>query len=628
MRTPPFNVERHLNVPPSFSISVYARISGARFMAVAPSGDLLVSQPGTGKVLLVRPTGNDDPLIYEFATGLRRPHDIVFHTIGPTTYVYIAETHQINRFIYRPGDTAAHDREIVVANLPDSSSPELRGAYGHELKNIALDANDKLYVSIASTCNACLEDTVSDPVRGSIYQYSADGGGGRLFARGLRNAEGLAFVPGTTDLWVVVNNRDQIPYPFNDGSGNYGQLVADYIDDHPPEEFTRVRDGGNYGWPFCNPNPDTASGLDDMPFDQDYEFNRDGHVDCAGMDRIDKGIQAHSAPLGLTFLQGTAFPSHYREGAVVGLHGSWNRQRKTGYKVIYYPWQNARPGEQVELVSGWLNEDTQEVWGRPVDVAVDLAGDLLISDDYSGTIYKLSYRESAPAPTPTPTPEPTPAPTPTPEPAPAYTLSAAPGAAEAGATIAVSWAAPAGHSATDWVGLYRAGASDYDFLAWQYAGGAGSGLMSFAAPAEPGRYELRYFLNDGFERAATSNAVEVGAPAPTPTPAATPTPTPGPTPAPAYALTAAPGVVAAGGTISVNWSAPADHSASDWVGLYRVGASDYEYLAWQYTGGSAAGVMGFAAPAEPGQYELRYFLEDGFSRVLVSDAVTVPLVEG
>ena len=113
MRTPPFNVERHLNVPPNFSISVYTRISGARFMAVAPSGDLLVSQPGTGKVLLVRPTGNDDPLIYEFATGLRRPHDIVFHTIGPTTYVYIAETHQINRFIYRPGDTAAHDREIV-----------------------------------------------------------------------------------------------------------------------------------------------------------------------------------------------------------------------------------------------------------------------------------------------------------------------------------------------------------------------------------------------------------------------------------------------------------------------------------------------------------------------------------
>lgn len=398
MRTSPFDVERYLNVPPNFSISVYARIGNARFMAIAPNGDLLVSQPGAGKVLLVRSQTGGDPVISDFVTGLRKPHDIVFHTIGATTYVYIAETHQINRFIYNLGDTTAHDRQVVITGLPDSSTPELQGAYGHELKNIALDANHKLYVSIASTCNACLSDTTSNPVRGAIYQYDADGNNRRLFAQGLRNAEGLAFVPGTNDLWVVVNNRDEIRYPFNDSTGQYGRVIPAYVDNHPPEEFTRVRDGGNYGWPFCNPNPDTAGGLDNMPFDRDYEFNQGGQVNCDAMDRISKGIQAHSAALGLTFLHNTLFPSLYRQGAVTGLHGSWNRQQRTGYKVAYFAMDNVAqtPGNQIDLVSGWLNSATQDVWGRPVDAVVDQEGNLLISDDYSGTIYKLSYGVQTP----------------------------------------------------------------------------------------------------------------------------------------------------------------------------------------------------------------------------------------
>lgn len=397
MRAWPFDTDRYLNVPANFSASVYARISGARFIAVAPNGDLLVSQPGSGKVLLVRSNGTDDPTVYDYATNLRRPHDIVFHVIDGITYVYIAETHQINRFVYNSGDTAAHTREVLVSNLPDSSAGELRGAYGHELKNIALDSAHRLYISIASACNACTEDTVSDPVRGSIYVYEPDGSNGRLLAQGLRNAEGLAFVPDTNDLWATVNNRDQIRYPFDDGTGQYGQIIADYVDNHPPEEFTQVRSGGNYGWPFCNPNPDTESGMNNMPFDRDYEYNREGGVDCGGMDRINKGIQAHSAPLGLTFLQNTLFPEAYRNGAAIALHGSWNRQVPTGYSIFYFPWQNSAAGEGVDLVSGWLNAGTQEVWGRPVDVAVDLTGNMLISDDYSGTIYKLTYTAPPPA---------------------------------------------------------------------------------------------------------------------------------------------------------------------------------------------------------------------------------------
>jgi len=396
MRSSPFNTTRTLLIPPGFTISVYARIGGARFMAVTPDGNLLVSRPGSGSVVLVRPNGAGDAFVTDFVTGLKRPHDIVFHTIGATTYVYISETNQIDRYVYSPGALTPGARQVVVSGLPDASSPGLNGAYGHELKNIALDGNDKLYVSIASTCNVCTSDTQSTPVRAAIYVYNADGSSGRPFARGLRNAEGLAMIPGTNTLWVAVNNRDDIAYPFNDGSGNYGRVFSGYVDDHPPDELTRVRDGGNYGWPFCNPNPDTPSGLVDMPFDRDYQMNQNGAVDCAAMDRINRGIQAHSAPLGLTFFQNTNAPDTYRPGAAAALHGSWNRSQKTGYKVAYFAWDalTQLPGDQVDLVSGWA--DAFSSWGRPVDVAVDPSGAILISDDQAGAIYKLTYVTAPP----------------------------------------------------------------------------------------------------------------------------------------------------------------------------------------------------------------------------------------
>jgi hypothetical protein len=197
---------------------------------------------------------------------------------------------------------------------------------------------------------------------------------------------------------VAVNNRDDIAYPFNDGSGNYGRVFSSYVDNHPPDEFTRVRDGGNYGWPFCNPNPDTPNGLVDMPFDRDYQMNAGGAVDCSTMDHINLGIQAHSAPLGLTFFQNTTAPDAYREGAAIGLHGSWNRTQKTGYKVAFFPWDalTQLPGGQIDLVTGWA--DAFSNWGRPVDVAVDPAGAILISDDQAGAIYKLTYSTTQPPP--------------------------------------------------------------------------------------------------------------------------------------------------------------------------------------------------------------------------------------
>ena len=395
MRTVPFDVTRSLVVPPGFAISVFARIPQARFMVVAWNGDLFVSQPAAGRVWLVRPRPGNDPAVSIFVSGLRNPHDVVFAIVGGLKYLYVAESHQVNRYVYRDGDTVAGLREIIITGLPDASSSELGGSYGHQLKNIAIGPDGKVYLSIASATNASISDAISNPVRCAIYQYNVDGTGRRLYARGLRNAEGLAFLPGTSMLWVTVNQRDNIRVPVHrdvngDGSDDYGKLVPAYVDNDPPEGFTRVIDGGNYGWPYANPTRDAASGLTNMPLLPDYDNNRDWtQIPESAFMRMSKGIQAHSAPLGFSFLQTSAFTAEYRNGAAIALHGSWNRSRKTGYKVVYFPFVSGTAGAQIDLVSGWLNDSTQSAWGRPVDVVPDTAGSLFISDDASGTIYKL-----------------------------------------------------------------------------------------------------------------------------------------------------------------------------------------------------------------------------------------------
>jgi glucose/arabinose dehydrogenase len=388
----PFDRPRQLELPAGWTASVYARIDKARFLATTPSGELLVSQPSSGKVLLVRPGAPGAAgTVSEFVGGLTKPHDIVFAEVNGRTWVFIAETNRVMRYPYQVGDTRAQPGQVVVSGLPDTSTPELRGQYSHELKNVAV-RDGVLYLSIASTCNACASDTTSDPQRATIYTYDAGGAnaGRKLFARGLRNAEGLAFVPGTGDLWVVVNNRDNTLVPDDrdvdgDGRSDRGKRVTAFVDNYPVEPFTKVVDGGFYGWPFCNPNAD--NGTRAMPYHRDYELNRDGRAaDCGKATPIDVGIQAHSAPLGLTFTQGTKAPDL---GAVIALHGSWNRSQPTGYKVIYFPWTANGPGPQLDLATGWLTADGRD-WGRPVDVAVDTDGSLLVSDDAGGSVIRLT----------------------------------------------------------------------------------------------------------------------------------------------------------------------------------------------------------------------------------------------
>jgi len=396
MEAPPFDVPRTLMVPPGFSIRVFARVPTPRFMALVPNGDVLVSEPSAGTVYLLRPDGEAAPRQFTFASGLKNPHGIAFHTIGKRQYVYLSESNRIIRAPYTSGDTRIGPIQPVVEHLPDASSAGL-GAYGHPLKNFALHGN-KLYVSIASTCNACIADTTSDPIRGAIYEYSEDGGKRRLYARGIRNAEGLAFRPGTDELWAVVNNRDNIRYPFHqdfdgNGSDDYGRVMQRYVDGHPPDLLLRVKDGGQYGWPFCNSNPD--QGLDNMPYDADAQLNADGkRLDCSQITRATKGIAAHSAPLGMHFLQDSGLPPSYRNALVTGLHGCWNCSALNGHKIALYPLHpDGSVGDAVDMVTGWITDAAnKERWGRPVDAIPDGKQGLYISDDMSGTIYQLTAR--------------------------------------------------------------------------------------------------------------------------------------------------------------------------------------------------------------------------------------------
>src|SRR5258708_7865352 len=238
-RSSPFDHDRYLQVPSGFQIRAINRISAARFLRSTPDGGILVSQPSRGKIWWISgaPEGASLPVLA--ASGLRLPHGMVFTVIGGKTYLYVGESNEISRFQYDPNSHTLLQKEVVVQNLPDSSSAELRGSYGHELKNLAISPDRHLYVDIASSTNADLRDTTSDPIRCAIYRYDLDGGNRILFAKGIRNAEGLDFAPGTNSLWAVVNGSDEIRFPYHrswkgSGSDDFCESITAYHEDPPP----------------------------------------------------------------------------------------------------------------------------------------------------------------------------------------------------------------------------------------------------------------------------------------------------------------------------------------------------------------------------------------------------------
>jgi glucose/arabinose dehydrogenase len=215
----------------------------------------------------------------------------------------------------------------------------------------------------------------------------------------VRNGTGLAVAPDGA-VWTAVNNRDNIEYPFDAPYGDaressQGEVIVDYVNDHPAEELAKLTPGRDLGWPYCNPDPDVRPGLagtafeyTNPPFVNDIETNPGGvKLNCAGLPRIEQGIGAHSAPLGMSFTAG--LPAPYDQGALVGVHGSWNRKPPRAPEVSYFPLANGTLGPQRTLVGGFQDESGDR-WGRPVAAVVGPDGAVYITDDDADAVYRLA----------------------------------------------------------------------------------------------------------------------------------------------------------------------------------------------------------------------------------------------
>ncbi|MFQ5818291.1 MAG: PQQ-dependent sugar dehydrogenase [Terriglobia bacterium] len=334
-------------IPAGFQVQVFAEDLGrARFMAFGPDGVLYVSSIRAGTVLALPDRNHDGTAdaVVIFADGLRAPHGLAWQG----NWLYVGETHQVVRLRDTDGDLGADAREVVVPNLPPNQM--------HFTRTVGFGPDGGLYVSVGSSCNVC-ED---EPRRAAILRFNADGSGGETYARGLRNAVGFTWRPGTEELWATDNGRDWLG------------------DDLPPEELDLVVRGGDYGWPYCYGNR--------VP---DPEFNDPAR--CRPTLPATFEMQAHSAPLGLTFYDGQMFPAEYHGDSFIAFHGSWNRSIPTGYKVVRVRFQEGRPVAIEDFVDIWFKGG--KVSGRPVDLTLGPEGALYISDDHGGRIFRLTYQK-------------------------------------------------------------------------------------------------------------------------------------------------------------------------------------------------------------------------------------------
>jgi glucose/arabinose dehydrogenase len=360
------------HVPPGFNVEVFAAgLDQPRTLRTAPNGDVFLAESGSGRIRVfhtsdgaTRPGSNA-----VFASGLSLPFGIAFWPPGPAPrFVYIAETNRVVRFPYAVGDLQAHGApQVIVRRLPEG---------GHWTRDLAFTPDGRrLLVSVgsASNVNTALRGPPppglppgaawgDDEGRADVLSVAPDGRDQQVYATGLRNCSGEAIQPATGALWCVVNERD--------GLG----------DNLPPDYATAVQPGGFYGWPWFyiggHPDPRLPNARPDL---------------SGAVTEPDVLIQPHSAPLGITFYTGTQFPTDYRGDAFVTLHGSWNRARRTGYKVIRLRVADGKPtGEYEDFLTGFVASD-RAVWGRPVGVTVAHDGALLVSEDGNGTIWRIAW---------------------------------------------------------------------------------------------------------------------------------------------------------------------------------------------------------------------------------------------
>ncbi len=376
---PPAVVMRPANasllVPPGFKATLFASgLEQPRTMRTAPNGDIFVAEAGSGRIRVFRTAGGAARPVSTatFASDLNLPSGLAFWPPGPSPrFIYVGETGRVVRYPYQVGDLHARGAaQTIVPALPEG---------GHWTRDIVFSTDgSRMFVAVGSAGNLALDLTGQPPPelafgaawganlnRAAVLEYTPDGGDPRIFASGLRNCSAETIQPNTGALWCAVNERD--------GSG----------DNLPPDYATRVKPGAFYGWPWfyigSHPEP---------------RMNGARH-DLAGRVTVpDVLIQPHSAPLGLVFYDAAQFPPDYRGQAFVALHGSWNRARRTGYKVVRLTLQDDRPnGAYQDFLTGFVVSD-QAVWGRPVGLTVAHDGSLLVSEDANGTIWRVAYRSA------------------------------------------------------------------------------------------------------------------------------------------------------------------------------------------------------------------------------------------
>jgi glucose/arabinose dehydrogenase len=360
---------------PGFSISVVASgLLKPRVLRNAPNGDLFVGEfgtpqpagiglrmiPDTGRIRVLRGGAAPGTPPEVFAEGLDRPFGIAFYPAGPNPrYVYVGLTTQIVRFPYHVGDVhAAGPPEVVVSGIANGMTDGI-----HFTRDVLFSRDGRtMYVSIGSTTNHQNNGPESEAGKAAIVAFNPDGSGRRLYATGLRNPVSMAFEPRTNEMWTIVNERE---------------LMGD---DLPPDYVTHVREGAFYGWPYYypGPNPDERAKGGTPP-------------SASQVVMPDVLIQPHSAPLGMAFYTGRQFPAEYQGDLFVALHGSWQRALKTGYKLVRIKMHDGRAtGAYEDFVTGFVAPNG-DVWGRPVALLVASDGSLLMSDDGSGTIWRITY---------------------------------------------------------------------------------------------------------------------------------------------------------------------------------------------------------------------------------------------
>ncbi len=353
----PQPADAKLYVPKGFKVNVFAEgdFREPRWMALAPNGDVFLADSRANSVIVLRDKNKDGVAEerFVFSDKLSQPFGMAFYK----DWFYVANTDSIVRFKYKSG-------QIKAEGPPEKLVELTPGGYNqHWTRNILFSPDGtKMFVSIGSATNVNVE---SDPKRAAISVYDPDGKNHRIYASGLRNPIGLAWNPKTGQLWTAVNERD--------GLGD--DLVPDYV--------TSVKEGGFYGWPYSY-------------IGQNEEPRRKGENPELVRKAIvpDVLLTSHSAALGIQFYTGKMFPKEYHGDAFVAFHGSWNRQKLTGYKIVRIRFKDGKlVGNSYEdFVSGWLpTEDSNEVWGRPVGLLVAADGSLLITDDGADKVWRVSY---------------------------------------------------------------------------------------------------------------------------------------------------------------------------------------------------------------------------------------------